>query len=469
MLRLIGEPRDAARRHAEKLTALEAALARASLTLTDRRDPYRIYHKLSMDELQALTPSFRWQSYLEAIGGPRPAAVNVMEPDFLRQVEVQLRTADLDTWKAYLRWHLLAEKAPYLASRFADVQFAFFKQYLQGITQLPPRWQRCVAWADRDLGDAVGQVFVRRAFGPKVKQRTAAMIRGIERAMDIEIQALPWMTTETKRRALEKLHKMVNKVGYPEKWRDYSSVAIRRTDFIGNIERLTSFESRRQLAKIGKPIDRADWEETPATVDAYYNVHMNDMNFPAAVLLPPLFDLRSDAAPNYGDTGAMIGHELVHAFDDRGRKFDALGSLTDWWTPNDAAEFEKRVACVRDQYAEYVVIEDIKLNSKLTVGEDVADLGGTLLAYMAWKEATHGERLPLIDGFTPDQRFFIGYAQWTCGETRPEKKRVNAITADHSPPQYRINGVVANLPEFAAAFHCKAGQPMARQNACRVW
>jgi putative endopeptidase len=302
-----------------------------------------------------------------------------------------------------------------------------------------------------------------------VKQRTVVMTKEVEEAMQSEIMQLPWMGKTTKKRALEKLHGVLNKIGYPAKWRDYSSIQIARDDFLDDMNRAMAFESRRQLAKIGKPVDRNEWEMTPPTVNAYYDPQMNTINFPAGVLQPPLFDSMMDDAPNYGDTGATIGHELTHGFDDEGRKFDAKGNLHDWWTKQDAANFTRRADCVSDQYAQYTVIDDIKINSKLTLGEDLADLGGTLLAYIAWEHATHGQELKPIDGFTPDQRFFIGMAQWACGDERPENKRVNAITNPHSPDEYRVNGVVSDMPEFAKAFSCKLPQPMVRATPCRVW
>jgi endothelin-converting enzyme/putative endopeptidase len=312
-------------------------------------------------------------------------------------------------------------------------------------------------------------VFVQKTFGPDVKQRTLQMTAGIEHAMESEIRALPWMGAATKEQALAKLRTIVNKVGYPDKWRDYSSIVITRDDFAGDVVRSSIFESRRELDKIGRPLDRGEWGMTPPTVNAYYNPQMNDINFPAGVLQPPLFDAKLDDAPNFGNTGSTIGHELTHGFDDQGRQFDAAGNLRDWWTKKDGAEFEKRAACVSDQYAQYVVIDDIKINSKLTLGEDVADLGGTWLAYLAWKAAVHGKKLASADGLSPDQRFFVGMAQWACENERPENLRVNAVTNPHSPDKYRINGVVANIPEFAKAFSCKPGQPMAPVHRCRVW
>ena len=308
-----------------------------------------------------------------------------------------------------------------------------------------------------------------KTFSPEAKQVTLKMTKEIEEAMAGEIRTLPWMGEETKKHALEKLRTIVNKIGYPDKWRDYSSVVIQRDDYLGDVARATAFESHRQLAKIGKPVNRAEWDMTPPTVNAYYNPQMNDINFPAGVLQPPLFDLKIDMAPSYGDTGGTIGHELTHGFDDEGRQFDAQGNLKDWWTKKDAEEFEKRVNCVRDQYGQYTVVDDIKINSKLTSGEDVADIGGTLLAWLAWKASTAGQKLEPVDGLTPEQRFYVGYAQWACGSERPEMLRLHAITDPHSPLQYRVNGVMADLPDFATAFACKAGQPMVRADACRIW
>jgi endothelin-converting enzyme/putative endopeptidase len=295
------------------------------------------------------------------------------------------------------------------------------------------------------------------------------MTKEIEKAMEGELEGLTWMSDATKKQALIKLHGMLNKIGYPEKWRDYSSVDITRGDFLGDADRAAIFESKRQLAKIGKPVDHTEWQMTPPTVNAYYDPQMNDINFPAGVLQPPLFDPKMDDAPNYGNTGATIGHELTHGFDDEGRQFDAKGNLRDWWTKQDAAQFVQRAACVSGQYSQYTVIDNIKINGKLTAGEDIADLGGTTLAYIAWKAATKGQDLKPIDGFTPEQRFFIGMAQWACGDERPENKRLNAVTNEHSPNEYRINGVVANMPQFGQAFSCKVGQPMMRQNVCRIW
>jgi endothelin-converting enzyme/putative endopeptidase len=469
MLELAGDAPATAEAGARAVLEIETALARATLSRAERRDPYKVYHRMSLAELRALTPSFRWTFYLAMAGLPPPASLNVTQPDFFRAVEARFREESLDRLKTYLRWHAIHEAAPYLPSAFVREDFAFFDARLMGVKEIEPRSERCVQYVDRDLGEALGQVFVEKAFGPDVKRATAEMARQVEAAMEARIQGLPWMSAATRARALEKLHAMRNKVGYPDAWRDYGALEIRRGDFLGNVSRSLRFESRRQLDRIGKPVDRNEWDMTAPTVNAYYNPSLNDMNFPAGILLPPLFDPRMDAAPNYGNTGSTIGHELTHGFDDQGRQFDAQGNLKDWWTAEDAKEFERRASCVADQYAQYPVVDEVKINSRLTLGEDVADLGGTILAYEAWKNATRGERLEAKDGLTPEQRFFVGFAQWACGHETPEAKRLRALTNPHSPPEWRINGVVINMPEFRAAFGCKADAPMVRDPVCRIW
>jgi endothelin-converting enzyme/putative endopeptidase len=469
MFELLGDAPAAAQREAQTVMEIETALANGTLTRVERRDPYKLFHKMTRAQLTALAPAFDWQAYLAVMGGGGLDEFNVTEPEFFRRVEELLKARCLDDWKIYLRWHLVNAEAPYLSTPFVTANFDFYRAYLRGTKQMEPRWKRCVRYTDRDLGEALGQVFVRKTFSPETKARVLTMTKNIQNAMRQDIETLTWMSPETKRRALEKLRGMVDKIGYPDRWRDYSKLDIQRGDFLGNIMRSDEFEARRELAKIGKPVDRGEWQMSPPTVNAYYDPQMNDINFPAGVLQPPLYDPRMDDAPNYGNTGATIGHELTHGFDDEGRQFDAKGNLKDWWTPEDAAAFVSRTACVEKQYAGYTVIDDIRINSKLTLGEDVADLGGTLLAYVAWKAATKDETLHPIDGFTPDQRFFIGMAQWACGGERPESKRVTAMTDPHSPNEYRINGVVSNMPEFSKAFACKPGQPMVRTPACRVW
>ncbi|MDP9113174.1 MAG: M13 family metallopeptidase [Acidobacteriota bacterium] len=469
MLELAGEPSTQARDNATTVMSIETALAKASLTRVEQRDPHKLFHPFTLAKLQQLTPAFPWKNYFATIDLARIPPLNVTEPAFFSEVQAQLKTRSLDDWKTYLRWHLAHAKAPLLSSAFIGANFDFYNHYLRGVETMQPLWKRCVARVDDDLGEALGQVFVAKTFGPDTKKRAVQMTKEIELAMQSEIETLPWMSPATKKRALEKLHAVANKIGYPDHWRDYSSIKILRGDYYGNVERATTFENRRELAKIGRPLDRTEWQMTPPTVNAYYDPQMNDINFPAGVLQPPLYDPKLDDAPNYGNTGATIGHELTHGFDDEGRQFDAQGNLKDWWTMQDAQEFAKRTACVSDEYSTFTVIDDIKINGKLTLGEDAADLGGTLLAYIAWKEATKNQTLQPIDNLTPDQRFFVGMAQWACGDERTESKRANAITNPHSPEEYRINGVVSNMPEFAKAFACRAGQPMVRAQQCKIW
>jgi endothelin-converting enzyme/putative endopeptidase len=469
MLELAGEPKTQAAADAKTVMGIETALARSSLTKVERRNPYNLFHRMAPAELAKLTPSFDWTAYLAAAGLAGIASLNVDEPRFFKAVEAELKAVSLARWKTYLRWHAIHARAPYLSKAFVAEDFDFYRKTLRGVAELPPRWKKCVRLVDRDLGEALGQEFVRRTFTAETKKKTVEMTRRVEKAMESEIRSLDWMTEATKGRALEKLHAIANKIGYPDTWRDYSTLEIRAGDFMGNVGRAQVFEWNRTLRKIGKPVDRNEWFMTPPTVDAYYDAQMNNINFPAGVLQPPLYDPRMDDAPNYGNTGATIGHELTHAFDDEGRQFDAQGNLKDWWTPDDAKAFEERVQCVRDQYAQFTIVDDIKINSKLTSGEDVADIGGTLLAYIAWKDATENQDLQPIDGFTPDQRFFIGMAQWACENQRPENLRANAITNPHSPGRYRINGVLQDLPQFAKAFGCGEKKPMARVKVCRVW
>ncbi|HEX3746399.1 MAG TPA: M13 family metallopeptidase [Bryobacteraceae bacterium] len=469
MLALLGDSPDAARAGAQTVMAIETDLAKSTLTRVERRDPYKQFHKLTRSQIMALTPDFNWDAYWAGLGLPAPATLNVTEPAFFKELEQQLKTRPIADWKTYLRWHVAHSAAPYLSQPFVQASFDFYSKTLRGVTAMRPRWKRCVSYVDRDLGEALGQAFVAKTFTPATKAATLAMTNEIEAAMQGELEHLDWMSEATKKQALIKLHGVLNKIGYPDKWRDYSSVHVVRGDFLGDVVSATVFEAKRELAKIGKPVDRGEWQMTPPTVNAYYDPQMNDINFPAGVLQPPLYDPKMDDAPNYGNTGATIGHELTHGFDDQGRQFDAKGNLRDWWTKEDATQFVERASCVTDQYSGYTVIDNIKINGKLTAGEDIADLGGTTLAYIAWKAATKGKDLQPIDGFTPDQRFFIGMAQWACGDERPENKRLNAVTNEHSPDEYRINGVVANMPQFGRAFSCKAGQPMMRQNACRIW
>lgn len=469
MLELLGDKPDAAAAEAQTIMRIETALAKGSMTRVERRDPKALDHKMASADLEKISPDFQWPVYFAKVGMPSLPSLNVSAPNFFKTLNEELQKESLDDWKVYLRWHLVHADAPYLSAAFVGENFAFFGKTLRGQQEIQPRWKRCTRWVDNDLGEALGQAYVAKYFSPDAKQQALKMVKEIENAMEQDINGLPWMSATTKQQALIKLHGMAKKIGYPDKWRDYGKLQIVRGDELGNVERARAFEFNRQLAKIGKPVDRGEWDMTPPTVNAYYNPQMNDINFPAGVLQPPVFDPNSDAAPNYGDTGGTIGHELTHGFDDEGRQFDAQGNLRDWWTAEDAKEFQQRADCISNQYSGYTIIDDIKINGKLTLGEDVADLGGLLLAYMAWKDDTKGQTLDPIDGLTPDQRFFIGYGQSWCGETRDETKRLRATVNPHSPEKYRTNGVVSNMPEFQEAFHCKAGQPMVNANRCRVW
>ena len=466
---LLGTTEVMAAQQAATVLRVETALARATLSQVDKRDPYKLFHKMKRDRLQALTPGFDWDAYLGASGLGDVVEVNVTEPNFFKAVGQQMRGLPLSDIKVYLRWHLAHALSPLLSTPFVNAHFDFFSKTLLGVPQLSPRWKRCVHWADAQLGESLGQEFVARAFGPELKAKTLNMTLQIEQAMQDDLEHLDWMSAPTKARAIEKLKSIINKIGYPDRWRDYSSVVIARSDFFGNVSRATQFETRRQLDKIGKPLDRGEWGMTPPTVNAYYSAQMNDINFPAGVLQPPLYDPKMDDAPNYGNTGGTIGHELTHAFDDEGRQFDAQGNLKNWWTPKDNQRFNARAACIVKQYGHYTVVDDIKINSRLTLGEDIADLGGMVLAWTAWKVQTAAMAPESREGLTPEQRFFVGFAQWACENNRPEDMRVKAVTDPHSPGRYRVNGVVANLPEFAKAFTCKPGSAMVSAKPCRVW
>jgi putative endopeptidase len=469
LLGLSGEPAEKAKADADAILRIETALARATLTRVERRDPHKTYHMMPLAELTALTPAVDWTTYFATQGAPGLTKLNVSQPEFMKAVQTELTTEDLEALRAYLRFHVLTAAAPYLAHPFEQANFNFFSTTLRGTPAMPPRWKTCTRAVDRSLGEALGQEFVRRTFSPEMKANTQRMTEQIEVAMQQEIQGLDWMSPATKTEALRKLHAIRNKIGYPDKWRDYSKLEVKPDDYAGNSERSYRFNQARQWSKLGKPVDLNEWGMSPPTVNAYFSPQMNDINFPAGVLQPPLYDPKEDDAPNYGNTAATIGHELTHAFDDEGRQFDSKGNLRDWWTPQDAKGFEERINCQRDQYAQFVVVDDIHINSKLTSGEDVADLGGTLLAYIAWKKQTEGLTLKPKDGFTPDQRFFVGMAQWACANERPENERVQAATDPHSPGFARINGIVSNMPQFQKAFGCKAGQPMVHTPTCKIW
>ena len=471
MFKLLGESVEQATQSAEIVWRIESALAGATLTILEKRDPRKVYHRYTLDELVALSPGINWHSLFRQTALEAEPWLNITQPDFMREAEATIGRESLPALQTYLKWGLLNTRAELLAKPFRDQDFAFYGTRLRGVTEQPPRWRTCVGKVDSQLGEALGREFVERNFPPALREDALRMSLQIQEAMSERLNSIAWMSPETRAQAHDKLAKMREKIGYPDNWRDYSSIFLDRKDYFGNVTRATGFDFRRQLHRIGKPVDREEWFMTPTTVNAYYNTSMNDMNFPAGVLMPPLYDPRLDDAPNYGNTGGTIGHELVHGFDDEGRQFDGDGNLRDWWTAEDAKAFEERADCIREQYAGYRVIDDVFINSRLTAGEDIADLGGLILAWDAWKKETASESLPSQDGLSPEQRFFVGFAQWACAFERPESLRVHAATDPHSPPEYRVNGVVVNMPQYAKAFNCKAGDAMVKpaEKVCRIW
>jgi endothelin-converting enzyme/putative endopeptidase len=469
MLELLGEPKEAAAKDAQTVLDIETALAKVSIDRVKRRDPASRDHKMTRKDLAALAPHFDWNAYFTATDAPVFTELNVGWPDFFKGLDALLAARSLDDWKAYLRWQAIHDAAPLLPAAFVNENFNFFEKILNGTQELRPRWKRCVELTNQQLGEALGQRYVEAKFGPESKARMAKMVAALEAALDRDIRDLPWMTEATKKRALEKRTAVANKIGYPDRWRDYSSVKIVRGDALGNGERAAAFEAARNRAKIGRKVDPSEWTMTPPTVNANYSPFQNNINFPAGILQPPFFDPSMDDAVNFGGIGAVIGHELTHGFDDQGRKFDAQGNLADWWTETDAKEFEKRASCIADEYTAFTVAGDVHLNGRLTLGENTADNGGVRIALMALEDTLKGTKPPLRDGFTPEQRFFLAYGQVWCENSTEQSAKVRAQTDPHSPGRYRVNGVVTNMPEFQKAFNCAPNAPMVRENACRVW
>ena len=472
-LRLLGASEAQAAGEAAAIMKLETALARDSLDVTAQRDPHNIYHMMANQDLQALTPELHWDRLFSAAGSPAFAEINVAEPEFFRGMNQVIAATDLATIKAYLRWQLASSLAGSILPKALDEEkFDFYGRKLAGTPEQEVRWKRCVRSTDGALPEALGKVYVEQQFPSASKEKAVRMIHDIEAAMDRDIDSLDWMSAATKGRAKEKLHLIANKVGYPEKWRDYSKLDIVRGDAFGNNLRAVEFESRRQLAKIGKPVDRNEWLMSAPTVNAYYDPSMNDINFPAGVLQLAFFDAAQPDALNYGHIGLFMGHEITHGFDDQGREFDGHGNLKDWWTKEDSDKFTQKAQCIVDEYAQFKV-GDTKLNGKLTLGENTADNGGMRLAYAAFLARATQDGVDLNqksgDGYTPLQQFFLGFAQDWCSEWRPELERLIATTDPHSPDRFRANGVLVNMPEFGKAFGCTVGQAMAPAKACRVW
>jgi predicted metalloendopeptidase len=423
---------------------------------------------MPVKQLVELSPSISWEQYLAGIGAS-VKTLNVAVPNFFKAMDEQIKAVSLEDWKVYLTWNVAHAAAPMLPAAFVNENFEFYGKTLTGSKELRPRWKRCVQYTDGDLGEALGQKYVELTFGKEGKERTLAMVRALEKALEKDINQLDWMTPTTKKRALEKLHAIANKIGYPEQWRDYSSLEIKKGDAIGNSFRANTFAFKRDIAKIGKPVDKKEWFMTPPTVNAYYDPQNNNINFPAGILQPPFYDNKLDDAVNFGGIGAVIGHELTHGFDDEGGQFDAKGNLDNWWTEADLKAFKERTSCVEKQYAEFPATSDLKLNGKLTLGENVADNGGLRIAYMALMDTLAGRTQQKIDGFTPEQRLFLGWGQIWCTNMTEQSLRLRTQTDPHSPGRWRVNGVVSNMPEFQKAFGCSVGQPMVNGSACRVW
>ncbi|MSV35046.1 MAG: M13 family peptidase [Bryobacterales bacterium] len=469
MLELAGVGADAAAKQAQAVMAIETELAKASLDRVARRDPEKLYHKMTLKELDALGTGIAWAKFFKGLGAPKFPSLNVDVPEFVRAVNGVISSHSLDDLKAYLTWNLVRDSATALSKPFQEEAFNFFGKTLRGAKEMRVRWKRCVELTDQQLPDALGRKFVETTLGAEGMRRTHEMVGEIEEAMAGDLQSLAWMTPATQQQALVKLRAVLNKIGTNDKWETYSTIKISRDDFYGNTGRASQYEIRRTLARIGKPTDKALWEMSQPTVNAYYDPVRNNINFPAGILQPPFYDNQMDDAVNYGAIGSVIGHELTHGFDDEGRQFDAQGNLRDWWTEADAKAFTERADCLVGQYGGYTAVENIKLNGKLTLGENTADNGGLRLAYMALIEKLGGKEPPLKDGFTAAQRFFLGWGQIWCQNVTPETARLRAQTDPHSPGGFRVVGAVSNMPEFQKAFACKVGQPMVRAPACRVW
>ncbi len=471
MFALLGESETAAAADAKAVMGLETRLAEASMTRVERRDPDASYHPMTPAALQKLTPHFAWDRFIAATKAPSFTTINVGQPKFLEAVDQALADVPIATWRTYLRWRLVDDAAPALPAAFAKEDFDFNQGVLQGTKEMQPRWRRCVSATDRALGFALGKRFVEEKFPPEAKARADRMVHNLIAALRDDLETLPWMSPATRTAAIAKLDAFTPKIGYPDKWRDYSAYHVDRASYVVNVLQGRAFAARQNLDKIGKPVDRTEWGMTPQTVNAYYNPTRNEIVFPAGILQPPLFDAHADDAVNYGGMGAVIGHEMTHGFDDEGRKFDGKGDRRDWWTPEDAKNFLARAACVEKQFDGYVVEGDLHENGKLVLGESIADLGGLTIAYRAYHMALAGRTAPVIDGFTGDQRFFLAWAQAWASQARPQFERMQVAVNPHPLGRFRAVGPVSNMPEFAKAFDCQAGNPMVRagEARCKIW
>ena len=472
-LTLAGEPAEQATADADRVLAIETKFATASLSQEELRDPARLYHPTELASFRTQLGAFDLDTYLRTLGTPAFTTLNVSTPAYFDALNKVLPQTDAASLKALLRWNLLhSTPGTALPAALDSEQFAFYGKTLRGQPEQQVRWKRCVAAVDGSLGEALGRVYVAKQFSSEDKARTTTIMSDIETAMGRDIQQLDWMSAPTKAKAEDKLNAVTNKIGYPDRWRDYSSLTITRGDAVGNAVRAAAFERKRTLTKIGRPTDRQEWEMSPPTVNAYYDPQTNSVNFPAGILQPPYYDPHMGDAVNYGQAGGLEGHELTHGFDDEGRQFNGDGNFSEWWTPTDAQKFKERSDCVVKQYDGFIAVDDLHVNGKLTLGENIADIGGVRLGYLAWQHRLEQPGVQPeadLDGMTPAQQFFAAYAQSWCSSTRPETLRLRVETDPHSPEEYRVNGVVENMPEFQQAFHCKAGQPMVSTNRCSIW
>jgi len=472
MLRLSGLQENRASTSARSILQLETALAQASMTREAQRDPEAVYHLVSVGELQRTTPHFTWADYFRSLGLSGVEQVNVAQPKFMGAYDSLLSALPVESWKAYLRWNLIANLAPALSSKLVNESFRFNSTVLQGVKEMRPRWKRCLTLTDNAVGEILGQAYVRKNFTPEAKARALEMVRNIRTELRTRLGTLAWMSDQTKTKAYAKLDSIINKIGYPDRWRDYTKLEARPGPFATNVLLSSAFESQRDFSKIGRPTDRTEWRVTPPTVNAYYNPPTNEITFPAGIMQPPFYDPQADDAINYGGMGAVIGHEITHGFDDQGRQFDAFGNLSGWWTEADSKEFDRRAEVVKKQFDGYVAIDSLHVNGKLTLGENIADLGGLLIAYGAYRRSLEGKPQPApIDGFTGPQRLFLAWAQIWRAKSRPEFTRLLVTVDPHAPPQFRTIGPLSNIPAFAEAFNCKPGDPMVRPESERaqIW
>jgi putative endopeptidase len=466
---LAGDTPDKAASNAKIIMTIETSLAKASRTNVELRDPEKNYNKMDLAKLAALTPDWSWPVYFKAVGAPAVAEANIGQPDFFKEMNRELNATSLPDWRIYLKWHVLHDAAPALSDNFVNENFNFYGKTLAGTKELQPRWKRCVQAVNGNLGEALGEVYVNKYFPPEAKAHAKEMVNNLLAALRSDIPTLSWMGPETKKEALAKMEAFTVKIGYPDKWRDYSKLAVDRGSYIGNLRRGQEFAEARELGKIGKPVDRGEWGMTPPTVNAYYNPTFNEIVFPAGILQPPFYDPHADDAINYGGMGAVIGHEISHGFDDQGSQFDGKGNLKNWWTEADRKNFDQHADCIVKQFDSYEVEPGLHQNGKLVLGESIGDLGGLTIAYAAYEKSIEANRPKDIDGFTPEQRFFLGWAQVWGSNMRPEFARLQTNTNPHPLPRFRANGPVSNFAAFAKAFGCEKGQPMVRSESCKIW